>query len=96
MKLPIQAQPVSRKVSSAMLAKKATNAVGASSACDAACGWAAAACTASFITTGGLGLLPCLVAIGAANCYDCVVEILTPTNWGGGGGGGGRPNPYVH
>jgi hypothetical protein len=85
MKLPIQALPVSRKSGSTMLSKEATNGVGASSECDSACGWAAAACAAS-VPTGYLGIAACLATIGAAGCYDCVLEILQMFPSGGPGG----------
>lgn len=80
MKLPIQAQPVSRRVSSTMLAKKATNAVGASfgNACDgkeAECSWTFAAC-APAVFGGPAGIAGCLAGIGAAGCFDCFMERL--------------------
>ena len=79
MKLPIQAQPVFRKASSAMSYKKATNAIGASqsSACTSQCGWAALACLGS-AAAGPPGIITCLAAIGAADCFPCVLELITP------------------
>jgi hypothetical protein len=98
MKLPIQAQPVSRKVSSTMLAKKATNAVGASWSCGecalsiAQCGWA--------IKDGPKPFRDCLAGLGAEGCADCPVEVndWVVAHWGGGrpSHGGHPPGPPHH
>ena len=92
MKLPIQAQPVSRKVSSTMLAKKATNAVGASWS-GSECALSIADCGWTLVGSGTKAFRDCLERAGAEQCHDCGVEV---TNWvekhGGGGRGGRGPN----
>lgn len=91
MKLPIQAQPVSRTVSSTMLAKKATNAVGAS--------WSCSECALSFVQCGWAAMdgpkpfRDCLVGLGAEGCADCNAEVVDWIIRNGGGGGRERPLP---
>jgi hypothetical protein len=80
MKLPIQAQPVMRNVSSVKIYENQAKYVNASG-CDSECGWMVAACTPAAI--GGYGAyFACLGAavIGIPSCRDCV-SIFAEKYW---------------
>jgi ribosomal protein L37AE/L43A len=74
MKLPIQAQPVSRKVSSTMISKKAANAVGASWSCSE-CGLSLAQCGFTLVTEGPKPFWECIMRSRSEECADCYAEV---------------------
>ena len=71
MKLPIQAQPVMRNVSSVRISAALISGVTASECDMSTCGWAIAAC-APAVFGGPTGVAGCLIGLGAGGCVDCV------------------------
>jgi hypothetical protein len=75
MKLPIQAQPVIRNVNTANHINILDNGITASGCAwwkATGCAAALAACGAVCYGSGGLACAPCLAALGAGNCLECV------------------------
>ena len=75
MKLPMQACPIMRSVSSVGIADTRMSGVTAS-ACDAAhCGWAIGACVVSAVF-GPAAVGACLIGTGALDCRDCIADVI--------------------
>lgn len=75
MKLPIQAHPIMRSMSSVRISDALINGV-TSSGCDVtSCGWAIAACVAT-APFGAPAVAACLIGLGALDCRDCIWETI--------------------
>jgi hypothetical protein len=75
MKIPIQAQPVIRNVSTANHMNVLDNGItasGCSTWTAVGCAASLAACGAVCYGSGGLACAPCLAAIGASSCMECL------------------------
>jgi hypothetical protein len=75
MKLPVQAQPVLRKISDTKMAIASTDAITASG-CSTwkkiGCAASVAACAAVCYASGGLACAGCFAGLGQSSCIDCL------------------------